>query len=102
MRDRDATSYLEEFHCKVDAVDFAVRDLKVPGPSSASADDDGVIIRPKFLRIDVDAHMRIGHEGLGDGLVVNDTNCAMVPYHSFCCHEVKTTLDDCLVELHAA
>jgi hypothetical protein len=58
------TSYLEEFHCEVDAVGFAVGDFEVPRPCSTRADDDGVILHPKLLCIDIDAHMRIGHESL--------------------------------------
>jgi hypothetical protein len=66
LHDGNRTPYLEEFHCEVDAVGFAVGDLEVPRPGSASTDDDGIIFRPKLLCIDVGAHMRIGHEGLGN------------------------------------
>jgi hypothetical protein len=86
----------------VDAVDFAVGNFEVPRPCSTSANDDGVILHPKLFCIDVDANMRVGHESLGDMLVANSTGDEMVPYHSFCCHEVKTTLNDGLVELHTA
>jgi len=58
------TSYLEEFHGKVNAVDLAVRDLEVSRPGGASAYDDGVILDAKLLCIDVDAHVRVGHESL--------------------------------------
>ena len=50
----------------MDAVGFAVGDLEVPRPGSASADDDGVVFGPKLLCVDVDTHMRIGHECLGN------------------------------------
>ena len=33
---------------------------------------------------------------------MNNREELVVPYHSFRCHEVKTTLNNCLVELHAA
>ena len=58
------TSYLEEFHGEVDAVDLAIRDLEVSRPGGASANDDGVILDAKLLCINVDAYVRVGHESL--------------------------------------
>jgi hypothetical protein len=51
--------YLEEFHCEVDAVNFAVGDLKVSRPCSTSADDDGIILCAKLLGANVDPYMRV-------------------------------------------
>ena len=58
--------YLEEFHCEVDAVNFAVGDLEVSRPCITSADDDGIILCAKLLGVDVDPYVRVGHESLSN------------------------------------
>jgi len=58
--------YLEEFHCEVDAVNFAVGDLEASRPCSKSADDDGIILCAKLLGVDVDPYVGIGHESLSN------------------------------------
>ena len=96
-------SYLEELHREMDSVRVPVGDLEVPRPCSTGANDDSVVLGPKLFCVDVDAHVRIGHESLHDTLlVVNNVQNRRVSYHSLCCHQIETTLDDRLVELHAA
>ena len=48
----------------MDAVSFTVRYLEVTRPSSASADNDGIVLFPYLGCIDIDADMCIGNEGL--------------------------------------
>lgn len=74
---------LEELHRKVDTVELTARNVEVPGPGGASANEHDVVLGLELPAIDVLADVGVGHklDTLGS-------------------HEVDTALNNALVELH--
>ena len=55
---------LKELHGEVNAIGIAVGDLEVAGPCRTSAGDDGVVLLPELLSIDVNSDVSVRDEGL--------------------------------------
>jgi hypothetical protein len=75
----------EELHRKVDPVNFAVLHLEVSRPSRSGRHDEGVVLSANLLDVVRDTDVSAGDE-----------------LDTFRRHEIEATLDDALVELHAA
>lgn len=59
---------LQKFHGKVNAIRFSVWDLEVPRPCRAGADDNSIILSTQLGRININADIGVGNEGLGRDL----------------------------------
>jgi len=94
---------LEILHGKVDAVSVAVGDLEVAGPGCASGENNGVVLGAELGQRDVDTDVSVGNEGLSRfKSVICSLKKGSDTYNSLSSHQVDATLDDRLVELHAA
>ncbi len=102
----ELTTYLEVLHGEVDTVGLAVGDLEVAWPCRTSADNDSIVLGSNLINVDITSHMGIRDERLkGFIAIVNKGSDPSIrcneTYHSLCGHQIQTTLDDALIQLHA-
>lgn len=102
----EAVTHLQVLHGEVDTVGLAVGDLEVAWPCRTRADNDSIVLGSNLINVDITSHMGIRDERLkGFIAIVNKGSDPSIrcneTYHSLCGHQIQTTLDDALIQLHA-
>jgi hypothetical protein len=92
---------LKELHGKVDPVDVPIGDLQVAGPGRASADHDRVVFAPKLRNFEVDADVRVRDKSLEPVNGIQSKAVRETTYNALISHQIETTLDYSLLQLHA-
>jgi len=93
--------YLKILHGEVNAIDVTVRDPEITRPCCTSTDNNRVVFGTDSFSIDINSNVSIWNKGLGSiKSLVAQYEKKNETHNAFGCHEIDTTLDDRLVELH--